>query len=73
MIIEKSNTIYVENSSLENQIVEEGNNTYLKAYTSKTQLIEISLNANNSFTQNGTYLVSMDVKLGVGETKLDNI
>ena len=67
-----NHTIFVEASSLENKLIVEDGNTYLKAYTTSNALVEFDLFADDAFNQNGTYLVTMKVKLGA-DSNVTNI
>ena len=47
-----NNTIFVENSSLENELFIEKDNTYLKAYTSNNAIVEFDIFATGASTEN---------------------
>lgn len=47
-----NNTIFVENGSLENELIIEKDNTYLKAYTSNNAILEFDIFATGAFTGN---------------------
>lgn len=59
--------------SLENELVLDGNNSVLKAYTSSKNHTAFTLAANKDIAQTGIYRVSIKVKLGKDAVIVDNI
>lgn len=64
--------IYISDK-LENELVLDGTNTVLKAYTSNSDHTTFTLAANKDIAQAGIYKLSMKVKLGSAAVVVDNI
>lgn len=67
------NLVFVNDGKLENSIVSDNDNYYLKAFTSNALDATFTVPVNVAVAQEGVYKISIKAKLGAGAMNVDNI